>query len=77
MILRQAARLIVAAVAAGWTGALIIRSLLKNLIYNAQGGSLQLIAELGLFFAVVAILVSLLTAARATSIEPVAILRSE
>lgn len=77
MILRQAARLILAAVAAGWIGALIIRGLLKSLIYNVQGGSLQLIAELGLVFAVVAILVSLLTAVRTASIEPVAILRNE
>jgi putative ABC transport system permease protein len=77
MVLGQAVKLILFSVTAGIAGSLIIRSLLGNFVYNVQSGSLKLIVALGLFFALFATFISLLTATRAASIEPVAVLRNE
>ncbi|HKF56559.1 MAG TPA: ADOP family duplicated permease, partial [Blastocatellia bacterium] len=77
MVVQQGAKPIVLAILAGLTGSFIIKSFLGSLIYNPQDGSVVLIPGIGLLVGLVATLISLLTALRATSIEPLAVLRNE
>jgi ABC-type antimicrobial peptide transport system permease subunit len=77
MIVQQGAKLIFFAVVAGLAGSFIIKGLLGGLIYNAQSSSVILILATGLLVGLVAMLISLLAALRAASIEPMAVLRNE
>jgi ABC-type antimicrobial peptide transport system permease subunit len=77
MIIQQGAKLIFFAILAGLAGSFIIKSLLGGLIYNAQSSSVILILATGLLVGLVAMLISLLAALRAASIEPMAVLRNE
>jgi putative ABC transport system permease protein len=77
MVVRQGAKLIFFAVLAGLASSLIIKSLLGSLLYNVQSNSVVLILATGLMVGLVAMLISLLTALRAATIEPTAVLRNE
>ncbi len=78
MVVRQGAKLIFLAVLAGLAGSFIIKILLRNLLYNIHSNSMILIIlATGLSLGLVATLISLLTAVRAASIEPMAVLRNE
>lgn len=77
MVVQQGTGMIFFALLVGWTGSLIIRSLLRSLLYDVQSASLILIFATGLLLGLVATLMSLVTAVRAASIEPMAVLRNE
>lgn len=78
MVVRQAAKLICFAFLVGIGGALLLKGLLGSLIYNVQGSSLLVvITATGLLLGLVAATVSLLTAMRAASIEPMVVLKDE
>jgi predicted permease len=77
MIVQQGAKLIFWAVLVGLAGAVIIKSVLGRLLYNAGSDSVVLILATSLLVGLVAMLISLLTAVRVASIEPMAVLRNE
>lgn len=77
MVMRQGARLIFPAVLAGLAGSFIIKILLGRLLYNAHGDSAVLILGAGVLLGLVATLISLLTAIRAASVDPMVVLRNE
>jgi putative ABC transport system permease protein len=78
MVVQQVAKLISFAFLVGLAGSLILRSLLGSRLFQVQGvGLLMVIVTTGLLLGLVATLVSLLTAIRAASIEPMAILKDE
>jgi predicted permease len=76
-VIHQEAKLIFLAVLAGLAGSFIIRGLLGSLFYNPQSSSVVLILVTGFLLGLVATIISLLTAVRATSIELMAVLRNE
>jgi putative ABC transport system permease protein len=76
-VFQQGSKLIFWAVLAGLGGSWIIKNLLGRLLYNAQRDSGFLILATGLLLGLAATLISLLTAIRAASIEPTAVLRNE
>jgi putative ABC transport system permease protein len=78
MVVQQGAKLLCWAFLVGAAGSLMLRGLLGSLIYNIHGSSLLVvIVTTGLLLGLVATLVSLLTAIRAASIEPMAVLKDE
>jgi len=77
MVLGQGAKLIFFAVLAGVAGSFITKNLLGSFLYNIEGNSVTLILATGFLIGLVATLISLLTAVRAASIEPMAVLRNE
>lgn len=77
MVAANAAKLILFAVLAGLGGSLIIRNLLRSLLYNVQDSSLFVTVATGPLLGLFALTVSLLTAVRASAIEPVSVLRNE
>jgi putative ABC transport system permease protein len=78
MVVQQVAKLICLALLVGLAGSLLVGSLLGRLLYNVQGSSwLVVIVATGLLLGLVATLSSLLTAVRAASIEPMAVLKDE
>jgi hypothetical protein len=77
MMIRQEAKLIFLAVLAGLAGSFIIRGVMGSLFYNAQRSSIVIILATGLLLGLVAMIISLLTAVRATSIELMVVLRNE
>jgi putative ABC transport system permease protein len=77
MVIHQGAKLIFFAVLAGLVGSFITERLMGSLLYNIQSNSFVLILATGFLLGLVATLISLLTAIRAASIEPMAVLRNE
>lgn len=77
MIVQQGTKLIFFALLAGLAGSLLVRALLRGLLYNVESTSLIIILATGLLLGLVAALMILLTASRAASIEPMAVLRNE
>jgi putative ABC transport system permease protein len=78
MVIQRLAKLVSFAFLVGLAGSLILRNLLGGLLYNVHGGDWTVvIVSTGLLLGLVATLVSLLTAIRAASIEPMAVLRDE
>jgi ABC-type antimicrobial peptide transport system permease subunit len=77
MVVHQGAKLIFFAVLAGLVGSFITERLMGSLLYNMQSNSFVLILATGFLLGLVATLISLLTAIRAASIEPMAVLRNE
>lgn len=77
MIVQQGGKLIAYGVLAGVGGSFIVKTLLGSLLYNIRGSSLILILTTGLLLASIAAPISLLTAVRAASIEPMVVLRNE
>jgi ABC-type antimicrobial peptide transport system permease subunit len=77
LVMRQEAKLVFLAVLAGLAGSFIVMKLLRSLLYNVDGISFALILATGFLLGLVATLISLLTAIRAISIEPMTVLRNE
>jgi ABC-type antimicrobial peptide transport system permease subunit len=77
MVVRQAAKLISLALLLGLAGSLVVPRLLGSVLYNVQSTSLALIFSICAVLGLIAALISLLTAIRAASIDPVAVLRNE
>ena len=77
MVVKQGTNPILFAVLAGLAGSFIIKRLLGSLLYNVRGSSVVLILTTGLVLVLVATLISFLTAFRAASVEPMAVLRNE
>ncbi|HVG92425.1 MAG TPA: FtsX-like permease family protein [Alphaproteobacteria bacterium] len=77
MVVADAAKLILLAVLVGLGGSLIVRNLLRSLLYNVQDSSLFVTVATGSLLGLFALTVSLLTAVRASAIEPVSVLRNE
>jgi putative ABC transport system permease protein len=77
MVVQQGTKLISFALLVGLAGSLVVRALLQSLLYNVQSISLIVILATGLVLGLVAALMILLTASRAASIEPMAVLRNE
>lgn len=77
MVIQQAAKLICTSFLVGLAGSLLIPRLLGSMLYNTGGTAPILIVSAGLVPGFFAALVSILTAIRAASIEPMAVLRNE
>jgi putative ABC transport system permease protein len=77
MVVQQGTRPICFAVLLGLAGAFLVKNLLKSFLYGAQSSSLILILATGLLLGITAALINLLTAIRAASIDPIAVLRNE
>jgi hypothetical protein len=69
LIMRPEATLTLVAVLSGLAGTFIIEDLLASLLYNSRGNSVVLILATHLLVGLVAMLISLLKAARAASID--------
>lgn len=76
-VVKQGAKLISFAVLVGLAGSFIIKRLLGSLLYNVQGSSVVLIFATGFLLGLAATLICLMTAVRAASVEPMAVLRNE
>jgi putative ABC transport system permease protein len=77
LVLLQGAKLISLAILAGMAGSFVTRNLLGSFLYNVQGSAVTLIVATGFLLGFIAVLINLLTALRAASIDPVAVLRNE
>lgn len=77
MVVQHGTRLIFFAVLLGLACSFLVKSLLSHLLYNMGSSSLIVIFGTGLLLASIATLLNLLSAIRAASIEPMAVLRNE
>jgi putative ABC transport system permease protein len=77
MVVQQGVRRVFFALLAGLIGSFFIKGLLAGLLYNVHFSSVIVILATGLLLGLVAAMISLLTAVRAASIEPMAVLRNE
>ncbi|HEY6967829.1 MAG TPA: ABC transporter permease [Candidatus Angelobacter sp.] len=77
MIVQEAGKLIGLALLMGLAGSLVIPKLLGSMLYNIGATSPIWILSAGVVLGSSAVLISLLTAVRAASIEPMAVLRNE
>jgi putative ABC transport system permease protein len=77
MVVQQGIQRVFFALLAGLTGSFFVKGLLSGLLYNVHFSSIIVILATGLLLGLVATLISLLTAVRAASIEPMAVLRNE
>jgi predicted permease len=77
MVIQQGMKPIMFAVLVGLAGSFIIKKLLGSLLYNVRGSSVVLILATGVLLGLVATLIGLLTAIRAASVDPAAVLRNE
>jgi predicted permease len=77
MVVQQGTSVICFAIPIGICGAFVVKRLLGSLLYNLQSGSPATIIATGILLGSVVILISLLTAIRAASIDPTAVLRNE
>ena len=77
MVVQQGLRVVCFAIPIGICGAFLVRKLLGSLLYNLQSGSPATIIATGVLLGAVVTLISLLTAIRAASIDPTAVLRNE
>jgi putative ABC transport system permease protein len=77
ILVRQGSNLVFFALAAGLAGSFIVERLLARLLYNVQSYSLIVIVGTGLLVGLLATLISFLTAIRAASHDPMAVLRNE
>lgn len=77
MVLQEGIQQVFFALLAGMIGSFLIKRLPLALLYNVKGSSLKIILVAGLLLGSVAIAISLLTAVRAASIEPMAVLKNE
>jgi len=77
LVVREALRLVVIGVVIGGIGALFIRPILSNMVYNVTDVTLGTVINAIVLLGIVALLASVLTAVRAASIEPMVVLRNE
>jgi predicted permease len=77
MVVRHSMGQVVVALLAGLAGSFLVKALLARFLYNVHFGSVFVILATGLLLGLVVTIISLLTAARAASIEPTAVLRNE
>jgi uncharacterized membrane protein YeaQ/YmgE (transglycosylase-associated protein family) len=77
MVVQQGTSVVCFAIPIGICGAFVVKRLLGSLLYNLQSGSPATIIATGILLGSVVILISLLTAIRAASIDPTAVLRNE
>lgn len=77
LILIQSVELVAAGTLPGLVGAFFLKGLLDSMLYNLRGESFSLLIVAAFLLAAVAILVGLVTAVRAASVEPMAALRNE
>jgi ABC-type lipoprotein release transport system permease subunit len=77
MVVQQGVQRVFFALLAGLTGSFFVRGLLSGLLYNVNFSSIIVILATSLLLGVVATMIGLLTAVRAASIEPMAVLRNE
>ena len=77
MVVQQGIQRLFFALLAGLTGSFFVKGLLSGLLYDVHFSSIIVILATGLLLGLVATLISLLTAVRAASIEPMAVLRNE
>lgn len=77
MVVRQGIKLVFFALLAGLAGSALIEKLLTPLLYNVGSYSLIVIVGTTALLGLLATLISFLAAARASSIEPMAVLRNE
>lgn len=77
MVAQQGVQRVFFALLAGLTGSFFIKGLLAGLLYNVNFSSIIVILGTGLLLGLVATMISLLTAVRAASIEPMVVLRNE
>lgn len=76
-VIQQGTQPVFMGIAVGLLGSFLVKRLLGNLLYNAKSDSVVLILAVGLVLGLVATLISLLTAVRLSSFEPMAVLRNE
>lgn len=77
MVVQQGIKVVCFAIPTGIFGAFLVRKLLGGVLSNLQGGSPATIIATGVLLGSVVTLISLLTAIRAASIDPTAVLRNE
>jgi putative ABC transport system permease protein len=77
MVAQQGVNLLLFALLVGLAGSFLIKRLLTHLLYDVGNNSTVGIVGTGLLLGLIATLLSLITAVRSASIEPMAVLRNE